>query len=343
VKTAVLKKIHELRIESRKIPSLGPEEVLVAVKRVGICGSDVHYYEQGRIGKQVVKKPLVLGHEAAGIIKKVAPGVEKVKVGDKVAIEPGTFCGRCEYCLTGKYNLCSEMKFFGTPPIDGAYTQYIVHPADLVYPLPEKISLDEGALIEPLAVATYAVLKANLPLNSTVAILGSGPIGLLTLQVAKTVGKSFCLTTDLLPYRVKMAKKLGADVSLNAQKQKIVPEILKHTQGKGVDFTFDCAGEEETYNQAVEITKPGGEIILIGTSQEDYVKFALVEMIRKEITLKTIRRFKNIYPTAISLVESRKIKLKPLITHRFSLSEIKKGFELVKGYHQEVIKVIVEV
>src|SRR3989339_1918312 len=282
MKAAVLHKIHDIRIEEREKPVVRPGTALVKIKAVGICGSDVHYFTKGRIGKQIVTKPQTLGHEASGIVEEVGKGVKNVKVGDRVALDPGIFCGKCDFCRAGRPNLCRSIKFFGTPPVDGAFLEFIVHPSYMLFKFPDKLSYEEGALIEPLTVGLYAVQLAGLKRGETIAILGSGTIGLSILKSALLKGVKKIYVTDYLNYRLKAAKKHKNVVVLNA-KTDIVKKIKALTNGRGVDVAFEAAGSLDTFKQSVEIAAIGGRVVWAGIPDEDDIKINNHEARRKEL------------------------------------------------------------
>jgi len=342
MKAAVLHKIRDIRIEERKTPVVRPGTALVKIKAVGICGSDVHYYSKGRIGKQIITKPQTLGHEASGTVVEIGKGVKILKVGDRVALEPGIFCGKCEFCRGNRPNLCRNIKFFGTPPVDGAFLEYIVHPANMLFKFPAELSFEEGALIEPLTVGMYAVELSGLKRGETAAILGAGTIGLSILKsaVLKNVKKIF--VTDYLDYRLKIAKNHKNVVVLNA-KTDVVKKIKALTKGRGVDAVFEAAGSADAFKQSVEIAAVGGRVVWAGIPEEDYIKINNHEARRKELVIKTVRRTKHQNEKAVKALVSGKIKVKDLATHRFQLKDIKKAFETAEKYKDGVIKAIIEI
>jgi len=341
MKAAVLFKAKDLRIVEKDVPRIGPDEVLVRVKAVGVCGSDVHYYRDGRIGDTVVKEPLVLGHEFSGEVVEVGAQVREIEPGMRVAVEPGVPCGKCEACLTGKYNICPEVKFCGTPPVDGAYQEFYAAKATLVYPFSKEISFEEGAMIEPLAVALHSVNVAPVKNGDWVAVLGSGPIGLMLIQAARSAGATRIIATDLLDYLVKAAEEFGADFSLNAAKEDPVAAIMEFTGGRGVDVAFEAAGVPETVQQAIEIVRPGGIVGLVGICHKDTIPLDLHPAIRKELTLQAVRRFRHVYPRAVALLERGQVNVAGLITHRLPLEEITSAFEMVDNYADSVLKAVI--
>lgn len=343
MKAALLYRIRDIRLEERERPSFAPDEVLFRVKSVGVCGSDVTYFTQGRIGDQIVTAPHILGHECSGEIVKMGNEVKGIEIGRRVAIEPGIPCRCCPSCRIGYYNICPDVRFLGTPPILGAYQEYMSYPADFVFPLPSCINYDEGAMIEPLAVALHAVDLGNVQNGASIAILGTGSIGLLTLQVAISAGALFSLATDLIPERLRLAQKYGADIVIDSGKENAVQRIKEETDDQGVDIVFEAAGEPETFQESIHLVRPGGTIVLIGICREDMVPLDFQTARRKEIAIKNVRRFRHAYRRAISLVAKGKIEVKSLVTHRFNLSQLPEAFELVEGRRDGVIKAVIKI
>lgn len=234
---------------------------------IGICGSDVHYLVHGRIGDFILKKPMIIGHEAAGVVHKVGKSVTNLKVGDRVAIEPGVPCRYCDDCKQGKYNLCPDMIFCATPPVDGNLTRYYPHAADFCYKLPDHMTMEEGALLEPLSVGIHACRRANVALGSKVLILGAGPIGLSALIAAKSMGTDDIIITDLMADRLKLAKEFGAKHTLTISRDDTETDLVTkvhETLGSAPDITIDCTGFEPTNRLAILATKSGGCIVIVG-------------------------------------------------------------------------------
>ena len=340
MKAAVLQKIQVLTIEERPQPHPGPGEVSVRVRAVGVCGSDVHYYQDGRIGTQVVTAPLVLGHECAGEIAEIGEGVTDRHVGQRVAVEPGVPCRHCDMCKIGKYNLCYDMVFLGTPPIDGAYREYVVTAADFAHPIPDSMRLDQAAMCEPLAVGLHAVNLSGMKPGDSVAVLGAGSIGLYTLQCAMTAGAGATFVTDPLRYRLDIAKRLGAGRTLAPEEA--TEAIMEATGGSGVDVVFEAAGALDTPQQCFDIAARGGTVVFIGICSRDVqeVQFGIAR--RKELTIKLVRRFANVYPRSVALAAGGRVDLQCAITHHFPLGDIAEAFRLVENYEDGVVKAIIE-
>ncbi|PIA34543.1 hypothetical protein AQUCO_03700077v1 [Aquilegia coerulea] len=336
--------VNDLRIQPFKLQPLGPTDVKIRMKAVGICGSDVHYLKHMRCGDFVVKEPMVIGHECAGVVEEVGSDVKSLVVGDRVAMEPGISCWHCFHCKGGSYNLCPDMKFFATPPIHGSLADQVVHPADLCFKLPENMSLEEGAMCEPLSVGVHACRRANVGAETTVLILGAGPIGLVTMLTARAFGAPKIVLVDVDSHRLSVAKKLGADatVQVSTNTEDVSNEVaqIQEAMGVGIDLTFDCVGFSKTMTTALTATTSGGKVCLVGMGHNE-MKVPLTPAAAREVDIVGIFRYKNTWPLCIDLISSGKIDVKPLITHRFGFSqdEVEKAFETsAKG--SDAIKVM---
>ncbi|PIA34164.1 hypothetical protein AQUCO_03800026v1 [Aquilegia coerulea] len=324
--------VNNLKIQPYKLPALGPNDVKINIKAVGICGSDVHYLKHGRCGDYMVTEPMVIGHECAGIVAEVGSEVKSVVVGDRVALEPGIGCWHCSQCKGGSYNLCPDMKFFATPPIHGSLANQVVHPAELCFKLPENLSLEEGAMCEPLSVGIHACRRANVGAETTVLIVGAGPIGLVTLLAARAYGAPKVVIVDVDSHRLSVAKKLGADaiIQVSTKSEDIGNEVeqIQKAMGVGVDVTFDCVGFSKTMTTALNATTSGGKVCLVGMGHNE-MSVPLTPAAAREVDIVGIFRYKNTWPTCLELLSSGKIDVKPLITHRFgfSQSEVEEAFE----------------
>ena len=341
MKAAVLYKAREIKIEERPEPKLRPTDVLIKVRAVGICGSDVHYFHHGGMGIHAVKQPIILGHECSGDVVAVGSGVERFKPGDRVVAEPGVPCGHCKQCHEGRYNLCSKVHFMGTPPVDGCFCELIAWPEKYTFRIPPHLSYDEAALMEPLVVGIYAVDMAGLRVHQTVAILGAASVGLLTLAVAKRAGAGKTFIIDRIPERLAFAKKLGADETIDFTKADPVKVVKEETGGQGVEVVFEAAGSPAAVKQTTDLVGPAGMIILIGICGEDVIPFNFGMLRRKEVTLRPIRRYRHVFPRAIEMAASGAINLKPFVTHTFPLSEIVEAFEITRECRDGVVKAVV--
>lgn len=333
---------RDMRVAEMSAPEPGLNQALVRVESTGICGSDLHYYLEGRIGASRITPPLVLGHEYAGIVTGVGEGADPSLVGKRVAVEPGIPCMACEWCVTGHYNVCPGMAFPGGPPHDGAFCEYMAVPAAFCFPVPEAMSSAEAAMMEPLAVALHTVELAGMRPGDTAAVLGLGPIGLLTTQVARLAGADTLYGTDLHDYRVDAGRRYGIDVAFNAGAEDTVDRILAETRGRGVDIVFDCARSSETLGLACKIARPGGTCILTGISGEEDDPLPVSHARRKGLTLRWCRRFRFNYPRAIALTRAGRLDVASLITHSFPLERTQEAFEIVAGTCDGVLKASID-
>ncbi len=317
-------------------------DVLLKIEKVGVCGSDVHYYLMGRIGSQIVEYPYLVGHECSAIVAEVGKAVKTVKAGEEVVVEPAISCHECEQCKMGRENTCYNLRFLGTPGQgDGCLCEYMIMPEECCLPTKGKFTLEEAALCEPFTIGYYSVKQSKLTKGAKIAILGVGPIGLSCLVAAKVTGAKTIYTTDKLDYRVEFAKKAGADWAGNPQREDIVKSILDK-EPLGVDIAYECAGQQETLDEAVEILRPGGVLMVIGIPEFDRVSFAIDKIRRKEIAIINVRRQNRCTKEAIKLVASGKANIDFMITHRFSAEKAKEAFEMVADYSDGVIKAIIE-
>uniref|UniRef100_A0A0B7AB43 Sorbitol dehydrogenase n=1 Tax=Arion vulgaris TaxID=1028688 RepID=A0A0B7AB43_9EUPU len=338
--TAILYEKDDLRMEDSPVPEPGQGQVQLEMQQVGICGSDVHYWTHGRIGDFIVKAPMVLGHEASAVVSKLGPGVKSLKVGDRVAIEPGVPCRVCNYCKGGRYNLCLDMKFCATPPYHGNLARYYVHDADFCFKLPDHVSFEEGALLEPLSVGVHATNRAGVGLGDTVLVCGAGPIGLVNILTAKAKGASIVCVTDIDDARLKLAKEIGADfvVKVTSRDSLVTARAIEETLGNKADISIECSGAAPSIQTAIYATKSGGVVVLVGLGQE-IVELPVVNAGVREVDIRGIFRYVNCYPTALAMVASGRVNVKSLITHRFKLEDSIKAFEAAK--RGEGIKIMI--
>jgi len=345
MKAAVLYGIKDVRTEDRPLPEPGPGEALVKVTAVGVCGSDVHYYIDGRIGDQIVTKPQTVGHEVAGRVERLGPDTEcDLAPGDLVAIEPGVSCGECEHCREGKPNTCPNVVFYGTPPVDGAYQEYLAHPVEYLFKCPEGVSDEAAAMTEPLGIGLHAEHIGGIGPGDSVAVLGSGTIGLCTMMAARTAGAARILVTDLLENRLELARKLGATDTFVAEagsSAKGTEWAKEVTGGRGVDVVFECAGEVETMRQALDVARIGGRAVLVGITTEDDVPLQIHIARRKELEMFNVRRARFTIPRSLELISQGRIDVESLVTHRFGLDELAKALDLVHQKADGVIKAMI--
>lgn len=338
---AVLHGLGDLRVEEVPRPELtDPLHAMVRVRSVGICGSDLHYYTEGRIGDFIVEAPLILGHEAAGEVVAVGEAVTSLQVGDRVAIEPGYPDRTCRVCKEGRYNLCESVTFLATPPVDGAFCEYLSWPADFLHKLPEALSLDEGAMIEPLSVGLHAVRIADVRPGQSVAVFGAGPIGLATLQVARAAGATTIIVVEGVPSRLETARSLGATHALAAGAENVV-QIQDLTGGEGADVAFECAGAIPALHAALRGTRSGGHVQLVGMPSQADPQIPVYEVIARELQVTGLFRYANTYPAAIELVRAGRVDAQALVTHHFPLDEAPYALDWVEHNKGQVIKAVI--
>jgi len=343
MKVAVMNGIGKMGFEERAIPKPKSNEVLVKLEYVGICGSDLHYYETGRIGDYIVEPPFVLGHEPGGVVVEVGKDVEHLKAGDRVALEPGKTCGHCEFCRTGNYNLCPDVVFFATPPVDGVFGEYAAHEADLCFKLPDNVSTLEGALIEPLAVGFHAAIQGGARAGQTAVVMGAGCIGLVCMMALKAMGVMNVYVVDIMDKRLEKALELGATDVINGSKTDAVKAVLEYTNGAGCDLVVEAAGTEITTTQAIHMSKKGAHIVLVGYSKSGEMTLPMSLVLDKELTFKTVFRYRHIYPMAIEAVAAGKVNLKGIVTDEFSLDDIQKAMDYSVNNKAEIVKAVVKI
>ena len=343
MKVAVMEGIGKMGYTQRPIPAPKADEVLVKLEYVGICGSDMHYYETGAIGDYVVKPPFVLGHEPGGTVVGVGSHVTHLKVGDKVALEPGKTCGRCEFCRQGKYNLCPDVVFFATPPVDGVFQEYVAHEAALCFKLPENVSTLEGALIEPLAVGFHAANQGGAHAGQTAVVMGAGCIGLVSMMALKAEGVSRVYVVDVMAKRLKKALELGADGVINGKDEDAVEAVRKLTGGAGCDLVIETAGTEFTTRQAIHMTKKGASVVLVGYSKTGEMTLPMSLALDKELTFKTVFRYRHIYPMAIDAVAAGKVNLKGIVTDIFDFDDIQNAMDRSVADKANIVKAVVRI
>jgi L-iditol 2-dehydrogenase len=319
----------DLRIHDGPVPTPGDGQKLLKITSVGICGSDLHWFTEGGIGDAKLVEPLVLGHEFAAITES----------GQRVAVDPAVPCGVCEFCLHGHPNLCPDVKFAGHGSIDGALREFMVWDEKCLFPLPESVSDDDGALLEPLGVAIQSVDLAHLKPGMTVGVFGCGPIGLLIIRLAKLSGALNVIATDKLAWRVEAAKAFGADHTFVVENQLEESTIRAATHGRGVDIAFEVAGNQRAVDDAFAAVCPGGKVILTGIPDDDQTSFTASVARRKGVTIKLVRRMKHTYPRAIEFVSKGLVDVRSLVTHRYSFAQADEAFHTAQ--RREGLKVII--
>ena len=324
---------HDLRLHDEPVPTPQANEALIHVTSVGICGSDLHWFSAGNIGDDQITRPLVLGHEFAGVVES---GELR---GQRVAVDPLIPCGNCEPCHTGNPNLCEAQRFAGHGAEDGALREYIAWDSRYLFPLPDELTDEDGAMLEPLGVAIHSLDLAHLRPGMAVGVFGCGPIGLLILQVAFIAGAARVIATETLAHRLNAAQALGAE-TFRAEAGEEAKAILSATNDRGVDIAFEVAGDQSAVDVAIGATKPGGYVILVGVPSDDRTAFTASVARRKGLTIKMVRRMKHTYPRAIDLVTRGLVDVQSLVTHRFPLNQAKEAFAIAE--RREGIKVILQ-
>lgn len=356
-RATVLFRAREMRVVACDTPAPAPDQVLVRVQNVGICGSDVHYWHDGRCGPFTLTDPMVIGHESAGVVEAVGSAVSPAVLapGDRVAMEPGVPCRRCDRCREGRYNLCPDVRFFATPPVDGSMARYVCHPADYCFKLPDGVSLEEGALCEPLSVGVHANNRAGVRVGSVVAVLGCGPIGLVSAMAARAYGASRVVVTDVSEARLQAARNLRCGGAVADATVLMSDELLRdeHAAAQAIvdalggvhpNVTIDCCGFESSMRTALAVTANGGRVCLVGMGAAE-VRVPLVAAAAREVDVLGVFRYRQTYPTCIALMASGKVDARALITHRYDglhTESVLKAFEQARTGADGAIKVMFE-
>jgi L-iditol 2-dehydrogenase len=317
MQVSVLRGVGVVDVEERPMPEPAADEVLVKIRSVGVCGSDVHYYEHGRIGPYVVDSPLILGHEAGGVIAAIGADVTSLREGQRVSIEPGVPCRDCTQCRAGRYNLCPEVKFFATPPHDGAFSQYVAMPATFVYPVPDTISDDAAGLLEPLSVGVWACRRAHVAPGDTVLVTGAGPIGLLAAQTARAYGADTVVITDINPHRLELAERLGLG-TLNVADNPLADAGLQPS------VLLECSGNARATWDGVSSVARAGTVVLVGMGGDE-VRLPLSYLQDRELVVTGAFRYANTWPTAIQLAASGRVNLDSMVTGHYGLHDVEQA------------------
>ena len=344
MKAQMLTGIGQIELKDVLTPEIiNPNDVLLKIEYVGVCGSDVHYYETGRIGSQVVQFPFTVGHECSATVVDFGPAVKTLKKGEPVVVEPAVSCWQCDQCKAGRPHTCKHLKFLGCPgQIEGCLSEYIVMPAECCFPTKEKISLQQGVLCEPLAIGIYAVQQSQLQADQAIAILGAGPIGLSCLAAGRVESTGEIYMTEKIPERIEIAKNAGANWVGNPDSEDIVAAVMKrHPQG--VDVVFECAGQQETLDQAIEILKPGGKLLLIGIPPTAKRVTFLIDTLRhKEICIQNVRRQNHCVQPALDMMDRGDFDVNVMVTHRFPFEHTQAAFDLAASYEDGVLKAMID-
>jgi L-iditol 2-dehydrogenase len=344
MKKVVLTGIREMTLINDNIPRITkPNEVKIKIKSIGVCGSDIHYYSEGKIGSQVVEYPFPVGHECSGIIEETGPDVARVKKGDLVVVDPAVHCGHCDQCLSGRPHTCRNNRFLGCPgQLDGCLAEYIVMPEFTCFPVTGKLNPVQAALVEPLSIGVYAVNLASLAGNSvSAAIFGAGPIGLSILMKLLADGIRRIGMIEPLEYRLEKAKSIGARYLINPKKENVFRQVSQHEELL-LDVVFEASGEQDAVNHSLEILKPGGKLVLVGIPPSASYSFNMDIMRRKEINVINVRRQNHCVEEAIGLIVNGKVDVEKMVTHHFPLDETPLAFDMVEGYKNGVIKAMID-
>jgi len=338
---AVMDRPLSIGIRQVDIPEPKRDEALVRVHCIGICGSDVHYYEHGRIGRYVVEKPIILGHELAGTVVKVGEGVSNVGVGDRVAVEPGATCGRCEYCKSGRYNLCPDVVFMATPPVDGAWAEYVAIRSDFLFKLPDGMSFEEGALLEPLSVGFHAMRRGKVRPEHSILVTGLGPIGLLALEAAKLFGATELYGSDVVAFRRELATELGATGVIDPTQGPVAGQLGDANGFKGFDVVIETSGNARAISDSIRLVKRGGAIVLVGLPAAGSIPIDVAHLVDSELDVYGLFRYANTYPAAIQALSRGKQDIRRVITHKFPLRSIKEAVETARTEKETSIKIMI--
>ena len=332
-------------MEMKEVPDpviTNRNEVKIRMSAVGICGSDIHYYTRGNIGSQVVSYPFTVGHEGAGVVVETGSAVRRVKPGDTVAIEPAMSCHECDQCLSGRVHTCRKLRFLGCPgQAEGCLSEYIVMPEESCYPLKGSLNTDHGSLSEPLSIGIYSLKNTGKLKGASIAILGFGPIGMSVLLAAKAEGAENIYVTDKIDARLAIAHREGAVFTGNPLKENIT-DILKQGEPLGFDVVFECCGQQEALDQAVEILKPGGRLIVVGIPETDRWSMSVDNTRRKEVSIFFVRREVDCVEPALNMISNGQINTSNMITHRFPFQDTKQAFDLVAEYADGVMKAMID-
>lgn len=342
MKAARLYKAKDLRYEDVEIPQPKADEVLIKISANGLCGSDIHFFEDGKLGPYKVTTPYIPGHEASGVVVKAAQDGSGPSEGTRVSIEPGIPCRRCRHCKEGRYNLCEDVVFLSAPPVNGTFAEYAVVAADFAHPLPDEIDDEAGALVEPVSVGIQAANRAGLKAGNSVAIVGTGPIGVITMLVAKAFGASELYMIDIAQKRLDFAHTLGATAVVNAAGENLLERMMEITDGRGADVVFDTSGSTKGAAVTPEIAARGGSIGLVGWAEVGTYPYSMELVMERELDVHGVNRYCNTYPTAIGLMATGRIDVKPLVSHRFPFEDVVEAFSFSAEHRGDTVKTVIE-
>jgi L-iditol 2-dehydrogenase len=344
MKAAVLTGIHRFDVTEVPTPQIvRPNDVLIRINTVGVCGSDVHYYTTGRIGTQVVEFPFTIGHETAGVVEKVGSAVKHVSPGQRVAVEPAVSCGECDQCKAGRHHTCRKLLFLGCPKqLEGCLSEFVVLPEENCFPIPDAMSFVQATLSEPLAIGVYAVEQSGVRDGASVGILGAGPIGMSVFHVLRTRTMGRIFLTDKIDARLATAGVLRPAWTGNPDSVDVVAEVAR-IEPLMLDIVYECSGDPAAVLQAVHLLKPGGRLIIVGIPEVDEIALPIHELRRKEITIFNIRRQVHCTQKALDLLASGAVNMDAMATHSFALDETQSAFDLVSSYRDGVMKAMISI
>ncbi len=341
MKAALLHGPRDLRLQDYPDPVPGTDDVLVRISRNGLCGSDIHFYEDGKLGPFQVTSPYIPGHEASGTVECGAASGLGPQAGVRVAIEPGIPCRRCALCKSGRYNLCPDVVFMSAPPVNGTFAQLVALPWDFAHPLPDSVDDERGAMVEPLSVAVQACRRGNLHAGDVVAVLGAGPIGLATCLVARAFGAAATIAIDVLPSRLDLAARVGVTHTHVVGDSPAAPAVLSLTNGRGADVVVDASGSSQACSEAPELAKRGGSVVLVGWPDTPRLTYPIEVVLERELDVHGVNRYCNTFPAAIGLLEAGLVDPAPLISHRFTFDRVVEAVEFASRNPAETMKIII--
>lgn len=341
MKAAYLDSTFSISIQDIPVPDIFEHEVLIKVEAVGVCGSDIHYYEHGRIGRYVVEQPLILGHECSGTVVRIGNQVQHLQVGDRVAVEPGVPCGHCVYCKEGRYNLCPQVQFLATPPVNGAFVEYLAHRADCVFEIPDELSFEAAALVEPFSVGIHAARRLRIRGGESVAIMGMGPVGLMAVMAIKAHGASQIIVGDVESNRLEVAKKIGATHTIRVLKEDPVQTVKSLTADLGVDVGIETAGNPKALQSLLASVRRGGRVGIVGLPPVDNMDINIPMIVDNEMEIQGIFRYANTYPAGISVLNAMSEHVDVLITDKYPLEQTRDALERARTNKSGSIKVVV--
>ena len=344
MKAAILIQPGYFEIKDINRPMIANDsDVLLRIKAVGVCGSDIHYFKTGRIGPQVVKYPFIAGHETAGIVEATGNAVRRLDAGQRVGVDPAISCGECDQCRAGRENTCRQLKFLGAPgQMDGAMCEFIVMPERNCYPVPDTVSFEQATLSEPFAIALYSVERAKLEEGASVAVIGAGPVGMCVFHALRAASIENVFVTEKIERRLALARALKPNWAGNPDRVDVLGEITKEMP-LHMDVVFECSGDPEAIQQGVSLLKPGGRLMVVGIPEVDEIGIPIHDLRRKEITIYNIRRQLRCTQKALDLIAASKVNLDSLVTHRFPLEKSQHAFELVSQKADGVMKAIITI